>query len=343
MKFEVTGADRDTGDTIAMTIEAPDEEAAERAANKKGIMVSQVELVRKAPAKLAPAATVAPRVEQGHARGAPVINVAMPRRGNSLGVASLVLGVLAFLICWIPLINLLGVPLSGLGLLLGVIGIIVALTRRGSGIGFPIAGSAVCALALAVAVGMTTAIVSGGLRQARTAVRESKTNQSSGSPVPHEKSGLQWAMASGPVTQGDIQVQIKAVRVGKVPLKERFSDDATQSKDELLAVEIEVTNLSTTKKVDYRTWGGDSTSILNHTVLKDNHDNRYRVIDFGFGSSVVGAIESEALYPGKTVQDVLVFEKPVADLDYLNLELPASQFRGEGMLRIRIPASMIQR
>ena len=43
------------------------------------------------------------------------VNVAQPSKAaNSLGIASVILGILAFLICWIPLIGLLGVPLSGL-------------------------------------------------------------------------------------------------------------------------------------------------------------------------------------------------------------------------------------
>src|SRR3954464_10469053 len=39
-----------------------------------------------------------------------------PRTTNALGVASLVLGVLALLVAWIPLIGLLAWPLGGVGL-----------------------------------------------------------------------------------------------------------------------------------------------------------------------------------------------------------------------------------
>lgn len=85
----------------------------------------------------------------------PVIQVNAPaRHGNSLGIASMVLGILAFVICWIPILNLLGLPLSGLGLLLGIIGIIISATRGGSGIGFPIAGTAIAFVALVVVLWM---------------------------------------------------------------------------------------------------------------------------------------------------------------------------------------------
>lgn len=101
------------------------------------------------------------RTESGHYAGAPVINVALPRRGSSLGVASMVLGVLAFLICWIPIVNLIGAPLAALGLLLGAVGFLVALTRGGSGIGSPIAGAAICGMALFVTITITGAMATG--------------------------------------------------------------------------------------------------------------------------------------------------------------------------------------
>lgn len=96
-------------------------------------------------------------VIQMHA--SPVIHVNAPApHGNSLGIASMVLGILAFVICWIPILNLLGLPLSGLGLLLGIIGIIISATRRGAGVGFSIAGTAISMVALVVVLWMSVAI-----------------------------------------------------------------------------------------------------------------------------------------------------------------------------------------
>jgi hypothetical protein len=387
MKFTVTGADRDTGESIEMTIEAADPDAAQEMANRKGIMVARVFRTTAIQAPAEPPPAYAPRelrqpLEQGHYRGAPVINIATPRRGSSLGVASLVLGIIAFLICWIPLVNLLGVPLSGLGLLLGLIGLIVALTRGGASIGYPIAGSAICGLALFIAISMTGALVQ-GINSASTALakdaqRRNATNQTVArapakpaatapdpSPAPttapepkeipdHEfnvpgvTAGgaapvIAWAPADSPIRQGDVQVQVKSVRVGKVPLKEQFGNGGRTSKDVLLRIEIEVTNLSDTKKLDYHTWGGTSMSFGKRTALADNFGNTYRLVNFGFSTEVAGATVADSVYPGKSVRDVVVFEEPIAKAERLDLELPASNFDGTGMLRFRIPVSMIQR
>ncbi len=384
MKFSISGADKDTGDTIEMTIEAPNEAAAQEAAHRKGILVSRVAPVvlhqPAAPPAPLPAPVYAP-VEQGHYRGAPVINIAPPRRGSSLGVASLVLGVLAFLICWIPLVNLLGVPLAALGLLLGLIGLLVAFTRKGASIGYPIAGSAVCALALFIAISMTGALV-GGLKKAGDQIiadstKRNATNQTAvaakepekvadqpatpadappvaepaaarPAPVPERPAKpstppVEWASAETPVKQGDVQVQVKTVKVGQIATVETIGDGTGKSKDSLVSIELEITNLSDTKKLNYRTWGGQAFSIGDSTKLTDNFDNGYKIVHFGFGTKIAGSVESESVYPGKAIKDVIAFEEPVAKSEYLNLELPAKQFGGTGMLRIRIPASMIQR
>lgn len=381
MKFNVTGADKDTGDAMEMTIEAADESAAQEIANRKGIMVSRVApMVAQQVQPLSPVYAQQPTqpLEQGHFRGAPVINIAPPRRGNSLGVASLVLGIIAFVICWIPLVNLLGVPLSALGLLLGLIGLLVAFTRKGASIGYPIAGSAICALALFIAISMTGALV-GSLKKAgdeivKESERRNATNQIpvvaapvTGTPdqapaqpdptatppeaakptpppiAPPSKPAVEWASAETPVKQGDVQVQVKAVKVGQVATVEAIGDGTGKSKDSLVSIELEIANLSETKKVNYRTWGGEAFSFGEGSKLTDNFDNGYKIVHFGFGTKVAGSVESESVYPGKAIKDVIVFEEPVAKVEYLNLELPAKQFGGSGMLRIRIPASMIQR
>jgi hypothetical protein len=54
-------------------------------------------------------------------------------------------------------------------------------------------------------------------------------------------------------------------------------------------------------------------------------------------------VPSASICPGKSVEDVVVFEEPVARAEYLRLELLASTFKGTGMLRFQIPKSMIEK
>lgn len=99
---------------------------------------------------------------------ASVINVNYQSRGSSLGVAAIVLGCVALLFCWVPVLGLVSTPLSGLGLLLASLGFLVSLFRGGTGIGYVIAGGALSGLALTIAMFVTagTAAVVGAAAEA---------------------------------------------------------------------------------------------------------------------------------------------------------------------------------
>lgn len=74
---------------------------------------------------------------------------------NGLGVAGLVLGIIAALTCWIPFVGMLTVPFAALGVIFCIIGLITAIAANRSSPGMPIAGLIVCLTAIGVAVMMT--------------------------------------------------------------------------------------------------------------------------------------------------------------------------------------------
>lgn len=78
---------------------------------------------------------------------------------NSLGITSLVIGVACLPLMCVPAVGALVIPLGGLGLLLGFVGLLVSVSRHGHGIGFPVGGIAVNAVAVTVAVVATHAFV----------------------------------------------------------------------------------------------------------------------------------------------------------------------------------------
>ena len=155
MRCKVHCADPKTGKEHDWEIEVATIQEAEQRAQAAGMLVSSVEPMADAQlveAQRRPPQAAPVNVVSGSVAGVTVQTQAT--RSNSLGIASLILGVLAFLICWIPFVALVSMPLSGLGLLLGIIGILLALTRSGHGVGFSIAGSSVSALAFLIALVM---------------------------------------------------------------------------------------------------------------------------------------------------------------------------------------------
>jgi hypothetical protein len=70
-----------------------------------------------------------------------------------LGIAALSLGMIGLPVSVIPVIGLIvGLSLTGVGLVLGLVGLIVGLARNKQGLAFPIAGSCVSLLGVAVAI-----------------------------------------------------------------------------------------------------------------------------------------------------------------------------------------------
>jgi len=111
------------------------------------------------PAPLAPMAYQPPQIATQQAYGHEshqvrtqhtTVHVNVPRQhSNSLGTASVILGIVSLFVCWLPWF---GLPLSLLGTLLGIFGLLVAMMRKGAGLGMPIAGTAISGLVLATSV-----------------------------------------------------------------------------------------------------------------------------------------------------------------------------------------------
>jgi len=149
-----------------------------------------------------------------------------------------------------------------------------------------------------------------------------------------------WTKFPDGVRQGAVQVRVKHVIVGKVRCNDMFGE-IFQPEDDLLGIVLVASNVSTDKKINYSTWRGQDFKFgRDFASLIDDCGNVYKRITFGVGSKPTGAVDSESIYPGKAVSDVLVFEKPVDAAKWLHLELPAENFGGEGMLRFEIPAKM---
>lgn len=175
-------------------------------------------------------------------------------------------------------------------------------------------------------------------------VGSSPSPQSNGNPPPTSPTPSppkqEWADASQAVRQGDVQVRIAKVAIDFVQIK---SFGSSQSKDKLFIVSLAITNLSPTKIVDYMGWGARELDFSgeDRAGMRDDTDNSYKRVHFGLGSRIEGQVfGNESIYPNKTLNDIVVFEPPTDAAKFVLLQLPASGFGGNGMLRIKIPRTM---
>ena len=167
------------------------------------------------PSRVPPSTSPA-RPAYQHSSGPPLeANVNVRLKGlksvNALGIAALVLGMLAAIICWIPFVGMLGVPLGVLGLLFAIIGFLIALIGGKSGIGFPVSGAVVCVVTIIVAVSSTIGPPVGLAIATKKSLRGSAERRSSFSSASRPAEAKEDADKEAYLDK----VLLKNVRVGK--------------------------------------------------------------------------------------------------------------------------------
>jgi hypothetical protein len=73
-------------------------------------------------------------------------------RSSGLGALSVFFGLLSILLLCVPFVGLIAIPLGGFGFLLGLGGLVLGKVKGDRDQKFPLAGSAVCLVALALAL-----------------------------------------------------------------------------------------------------------------------------------------------------------------------------------------------
>ncbi len=89
----------------------------------------------------------------------PRVVLAKKASTNSFGIASLILGCISLLICWIPFVGFLAILISLVGFVFGIIGLFAAAFRRGAGLAYAIAGCFLCSLLAILPLMCVSAIV----------------------------------------------------------------------------------------------------------------------------------------------------------------------------------------
>ena len=154
-----------------------------------------------------------------------------------------------------------------------------------------------------------------------------------------DASGEKWLDASKQkATAGPVTVRILSVAVGKPRILRNTGSTATP-KDDYLIVTLELANSDPKKKVGHSGWS--RAPIAQRVVLNDNLGNPYQLETFSRSGTIEGQKTDTSLYADDPVLDILVFERPVDAAEHLRLELPASTFGEDKVLRFQIPRKMI--
>jgi Domain of unknown function (DUF4352) len=157
-----------------------------------------------------------------------------------------------------------------------------------------------------------------------------------------QKKDLENTRLADPVTVGDLTITLGRAVIKKVPLTDNTDGSTGKSKDAYLVIPLTIKNTSDGKKVDYQSWMGDRIGDK-HAKLTDDLGNNYRVIDFGIFNKPDGHTEGDAIYPGKSLSDVLVFEVPTDKAKSFDLELPGDNLGLDDPIKVHFDTDKVSR
>jgi hypothetical protein len=165
-----------------------------------------------------------------------------------------------------------------------------------------------------------------------------KSLQKSAGASPAEN---QWVDASKfrPSRSGNTSVLIGPISSGSLIGTDLLSGMPYLSSGRFMQIYIHIKNENLNRKVDYKSW---QTQVGSAGQLLDNFGNAYRLVDYptSIRPAAMERAAGPSIYPGKETTDLLLFEPPVENAEYLRLELPGENVGEPGSFRFQIPCSM---
>jgi hypothetical protein len=302
----------------------------------------------------------APQARPAAQHQAPAYNP--PQKSISgLGIAALVMGIIACTTCWVPYIGLLGIPIALIGLVLGIIGWIISGVAGKSGVGMPVSGTVVCLIAIIIAYNITMKTndamievltdtqeeLNNTIAEVSSSVPTSSlelpSNLSIKSDTPKPKPPPEkWFNGFNGVVMDNIQISIDKATLAAPEYKDMFGE-RKQGTEHYLLIYVTIVNGNQNKKINYTTWRGAMMSWgRDYGTLVDNFGNAYKRIGLSTYQLYGSIKESESIYPRTTIKDILIYELPINGTKYLHLDLPADNVGiADKSFKIEIPSNRI--
>lgn len=266
---------------------------------------------------------------------------------RDLGIGGLILGMAGIAAFWLPM---LGLPLSAIGVLVGLSGLVCAVVQRRGGIWISAASIVVATLVFCLgwaygpepdpdlATIRKNDATADGARQAETAalIEKAESEWANFSP------DVEWLDHGARGMLGDVEVQIESVKMDYPT----FDDlgEVAKSETPLLTIRLWIRNTSRSTSNVYRGWSGAGSLTDSHAAkLLDHRELTIRPPDLRPGTTIQGQLVNQSISPGEQVPDLLVFVPPTVAFDFLLLELPGEAVGAPGALHFRIPADFVQK
>jgi hypothetical protein len=241
----------------------------------------------------------------------------------------------------VPAVQAASLPVAGLGLLLSLAGIVYAVGRE-KGLALSVLAGVVSLATMVIMVAMPWLL--DPQRQFDTASpppgpERSVAPLSTRGGTARELDPSGWVDASSEAAQWhDTWVRVVSASIERVGLESGNRRYLTE--DSYLVIRVQLANNGVDRAIEYKSWR--EWLAAQRVVLTDSNGKVLAPARFPADKQPVGAIAGGRIFPGKWLDDFLIFEPPQGTFAYLDLELPAEAFGNSGKLRFRLPRSMIR-
>jgi len=145
-------------------------------------------------------------------------------------------------------------------------------------------------------------------------------------------------------TSGPLRIQVTEAGIETVQLGD---GGLSTTVDKFAVIRFTVRNVSPTAKVDYRGWLAADFPLFGDpgcATLSDGFGNSYsRSWRGNFTKPVSEDLQKKAIYPGESLTDLVIFQKPVDKAEMVRLELGLEQAGGKGRVRFLVPMPFVRR
>ena len=237
---------------------------------------------------------------------------------NSLGITSLIIGLIALFLCWLPFI---GLGFAILGGLLAITGLVMATARKGRGVGYAIGGGAVSALALLIGGFVTLFAFNMGSALNELAEKAEAKHQADVKTEAEAK----WFGIGEEILINGTGVTLTRIEEGKLTYSYGSGDQTITTKDKYYTCYLTVRNTKENKRLSFSS-GSWLSSYGTDDILNDEFENGYsphRPYSRKAGESY------KEINPGGSVETGLVFDVPVKNAKTFRLKLAAIDGEGD--------------
>jgi hypothetical protein len=215
-----------------------------------------------------------------------------------------VVGVLSLLVGWIPFLGLLAMPTAIIGLLLAGFGFVIALFKRGKGIGMPLLGAGICIAAFILPI-LSTGGTSAAITKALQDTSKQITSQEKSQEDATQQKGQEGATQGK--NQEDLEAKAKAAYIQQhlvlYDVQAKYMDSVLDGKIPGVLFKLRNTGDRSLDRVKVTVYFKDASGA----VIHEEDYYPVSVSDFSFGDNkplkpgYVWQMETGKFYEAKSV------------------------------------------